>query len=86
MFHLVKADLEALAQVNPWLALGAGIAKQAIKDYRLETDPVKSAEAFCWLLGAGALWLGCLGLEITEDQFFEKVVHGESSRHDNQDN
>jgi len=73
MFHISTANHEALVQVNPWLALGAGIARQAVKDF-CDPDPIKALDAFCWLLCDGSHWMGAMGVFMSDDQLFEKVV------------
>ena len=47
--------------------------EQAVKDFR-DPDPIKSLDAFCWILDTGSHWFGMMGVYMSEDDIFEKVV------------
>lgn len=70
---MIKGDLQALANIDPFLGLTAAMFEQAVKDFR-DPDPIKSLDAFCWILDTGSHWFGMMGVYMSEDDIFEKVV------------
>lgn len=69
--------IPSLGVLDPYARLAAGVLVQAIQDLE-KRDPIKSLDAFCWLVDDGLILLQVLEFNVSESRIFRIFggIHG----------